>query len=268
MTSEYVLEMRGVSKSFGFVQAVKDVDLELRRGEILGLVGDNGAGKSTLMKILTGLYVPDEGEIRVEGQKVSFRSPKDVRPHGIEMVYQDLALFDNLDVAANVYIGRELKRTILGIPFLDHKGMHAEVRKVLDRLKIGIRSPDLSVGGLSGGQRQCTALARALSFDAKVLIMDEPSAALGVHEVSTMLKLVEGLKARGVSIIMISHRIPDILTIGDRIMVMKGGRRVGILEVALCTLDDCVDLIVRGDAPKGGNGGNSLKSVDVGGAAH
>jgi simple sugar transport system ATP-binding protein len=257
VTGEYVVEMRGISKSFGQVQAVKDVNLELRRGEILGLVGDNGAGKSTLMKILTGLYAPDEGEIWVEGKRATLRSPQDARPYGIEMIYQDLALFDNLDVAANVYIGRELKRPILGIPFLDHRGMHTEVRKVLQRLRIGIDSPDLLVGGLSGGQRQCTALARALSFEAKVLIMDEPTAALGVHEVSTLLKLVEGLKAHGVSIIMISHRLPDILAVGDRVMVMKGGRRVGILEVAVCTLDDCVELIVRGDAPRGGNGRNS-----------
>ena len=264
MATENVLEMRGISKSFGHVEAVKDVDLELRRGEILGLVGDNGAGKSTLMKVLSGLYAPDEGEIWVEGQQVTLRSPQDARPYGIEMIYQELALFDNLDVAANVFIGRELKRSVLGVPFLDHKGMHAEVRKVLDRLRINIDATDLMVGGLSGGQRQCTALARALSFDAKIMVMDEPTAALGVKEVGTLLDLIQELKEHGVSIIMISHRIPDILTVGDRVMVMKGGRRVGVLEVAQCTLDDCVELIVRGDALRGANGNNSSETATEG----
>ena len=264
MATENILEMRGISKSFGHVEAVKDVDLELRRGEILGLVGDNGAGKSTLMKVLSGLHVPDKGEIWVEGQQVTMRSPQDARPHGIEMIYQDLALFDNLDVSANVFIGRELKRSILGLPFLDHKRMHREVRKALDRLRIGIDATDLMVGGLSGGQRQCTAVARALSFDAKILVMDEPTAALGVKEVNTLLGIVRGLKAHGVSMIMISHRIPDILSVGDRVMVMKGGRRVGVLDVAQCTLDDCVELIVRGDAPRGTNGSDSLRMADAG----
>lgn len=246
MANEYSVEMKGISKSFGRVQAVIDVDLELRRGEILGLVGDNGAGKSTLMKLLSGMCLPDQGEIWIHGKKAAIQSPLDARSYGIEMIYQDLALFENLDITSNVFIGRELRRSILGLPFLDKRRMRVEVERILDRLNIGIESTELLVGGLSGGQRQCVAIGRALSFEASVMIMDEPSAALGVKESSTVLKIIESLRDHGISVIMISHRIPDILAIGDRVMIMKGGRRVGVLDVAHCTLDDCVDLIVRG----------------------
>lgn len=262
MTSEYILEMRSISKSFGQVQAVKEVDLELRRGEILGLVGDNAAGKSTLMKVLSGLHMPDEGEIWIDGERATIRSPLDARSYGIEMIYQDLALFENLDITANVFIGREHGRSILGIPVLDKKRMRSAVGSVLGRLKVDIESPDLLVEGLSGGQRQCVAVARALSFESRVLIMDEPTASLGVREVNTVLGIVEGLKDHGVSIIMISHRIPDILAVGDRVLVLKEGRRVGLLEVSECTLDDCVDLIVRGYAGRDDKGGETLNLSD------
>lgn len=251
MTDQYVVEMVDISKSFGGVVALDGVDLQLQRGEILGIVGDNGAGKSTLMKILSSLHLPDKGKIHIDGQLVAFAAPQDARASGVEMIYQDLALFDNLDITANVYIGRELSRSILGIPFLDKRRMHAEAQQLFERLNIGIESTEQLVSGLSGGQRQSVAVGRALSFNCKVLIMDEPTAALGVKEVKTLLKIIAGLRDQGMSIIIISHRIPDLMAIGDRVMVMKGGRRVGMLKVADCTVDDCVDLIVRGDARSG-----------------
>ncbi|MFQ5857653.1 MAG: ATP-binding cassette domain-containing protein [Anaerolineae bacterium] len=247
--------MRGISKRFGSVQALNDVDLELRRGEILGLVGDNAAGKSTLMKCLSGAVIPDEGEIFVEGQRAMIRNPVDARARGIEIIYQDLALFNNLDVAANIFIGREQTRHLGGssflgeLSFLDKRKMSDAAAELLGRLKINIASPKLPVAEMSGGQRQMVACARAIAFQSKILIMDEPTAALGVKEANTLLRLIKELKDnQGLSIILITQRIPDVLAIGDRVMVLKAGERQGMLEVDQCTLDDVVELIIKGRA--------------------
>lgn len=222
-----VVEMRNIKKSFAAVQALRGVDLLLKHNEILGLVGDNAAGKSTLMKVLSGAYTPDEGEILIDGEKVNISDPMHARRLGIEMVYQDLALADNLDVAANVFLGRELTSTDLG-PFgvMNSHQMEQETIKLLDHLKINIPSVRSLVERLSGGQRQAVAIARATAFNSKVTIMDEPTAALSVAAISQVLDLVRELKAQGASIIIISHRLEDIYQVSDRLMVLRQGRKV------------------------------------------
>ncbi len=222
-----IVEMRNIKKTFAAVQALKGVDLVLQRGEVLGLVGDNAAGKSTLMKVLSGAYIPDEGEIIIEGENAHLTDPLHARRLGIEMVYQDLALANNLDVTANVFLGREAVSTQLG-PFsvMDSRRMEQEAQRLLDRLKIDIPSVRQLVERLSGGQRQAVAIARATAFDSKVIIMDEPTAALSVAAISKVLDLVRELKAQGASIIIISHRLEDIYSVSDRLMVMRQGRKV------------------------------------------
>lgn len=222
-----VVEMRNIKKNFGGVQALKGVDLVLHHNEVLGLVGDNAAGKSTLMKILSGAYTLDEGEIFIDGKKVNFTSSQDAHRQGIEMIYQDLALANNLDVAANVFMGREKMSFQLGsIGILDEHHMEKETERLLDRLKIDISSVRLKVESLSGGQRQAVAIARATAFDSKVTIMDEPTAALSVAAIKKVLDLVRELKAQGNSIIIISHRLEDIYQVSDRMIVLRQGRKV------------------------------------------
>jgi simple sugar transport system ATP-binding protein len=222
-----VVEMRNIQKSFAAVRALRGVNLELHKNEVLGLVGDNAAGKSTLMKILSGAYIPDEGEILIEGKKVDISDPLDARRLGIEMVYQDLSLVDHLDVAANVFLGREVESTPIGIfSFLDHRHMEKKAQQLLDHLKIDISSARLNVESLSGGQRQSVAIARATAFNAKVIIMDEPTAALSVSAISKVLDLVRELKVQGRSIILISHRLEDIYQVSDRMIVLRHGRKV------------------------------------------
>jgi ABC-type sugar transport system ATPase subunit len=222
-----VVEMRNIKKSFGAVQALKGVDLALRHNEVLGLVGDNAAGKSTLMKVLSGAYIPDRGEILIDGEEVSFSNPMDARRMGIEMVYQDYALSNNLDVSANVFMGREVPRIKLGpLSVLDYPYMEQETHSLLNRLKIDIASVRQKVERLSGGQRQAVAIARATAFDAKVIIMDEPTAALSVAAIDKVLELVRELKAQGSSIIIISHRLEDIYRVSDRMIVLRQGRKV------------------------------------------
>ena len=250
MESEYIVEMKGISKRFGGIHALKGVDLELRRGEIMGIVGDNGAGKSTLMKILSGAYLADEGEIYVDGQKAHIQNPQDAFNLGIGMIYQDLALFNNLDVARNIFVGRECARGPVGL-LLDKKSMYQRAEALIKELRVDIQSPRLSVARMSGGQRQMVACARAIAFDSKILIMDEPTAALGVTEASKLLGLIRSLRDRGLSILLITQRIPDILAIADRVFVLKGGQRQGVLEVSQVTLDDVVTLIVRGKERNG-----------------
>jgi len=222
-----VVEMRGIKKSFGAVQALRGVDLALKHNEVLGLMGDNAAGKSTLMKVLSGAYIPDEGEILIEGKLVHLSDPLGARRLGIEMVYQDLALANNLDVTSNVFLGREEVSTQLGpLGILDSRKMEHESKRLLDRLKIDIPSVRLLVERLSGGQRQAVAIARATAFNSKVIIMDEPTAALSVAAISKVLDLVRELKAQGASIIIISHRLEDIYAVSDRLIVMRHGRKV------------------------------------------
>jgi len=222
-----IVEMRNIKKSFGGVQALRGVDLVLHHNEVLGLVGDNAAGKSTLMKILSGAYIPDEGEILIEGKKAHIINSWDAHQQGIEMVYQDLALANNLDVVANVFMGREAVSVKLGpISVMDEHHMEQETKRLLDRLKIGISSVRSKVERLSGGQRQAVAIARATAFNTKVTIMDEPTAALSVAAISKVLDLVRELKAQGCSIIIISHRLEDIYQVSDRMMVLRHGRKV------------------------------------------
>lgn len=222
-----VIEMRHIVKSFGAVHALRGVDLILKHNEVLGLVGDNAAGKSTLMKVLSGAYAPDEGGIFIDGQKATYSSPMEARHQGIEMVYQDFALANNLDVAANVFLGREAIRTHIGpISIMDKQYMEVESKALLNRLKIDISSVRQKVERLSGGQRQAVAIARATAFNAKVIIMDEPTAALSVAAIGKVLDLVRQLKEQGASIIIISHRLEDIYQVSDRLIVMRQGRKV------------------------------------------
>jgi ABC-type sugar transport system ATPase subunit len=247
MEAENIVEMRGISMSFGGVQALSGVDLELRAGEIMGLVGDNGAGKSTLMKVLAGAHLPDEGEIYVDGKRADIKTPQDAFRLGIGMIYQDLALFNNLDVARNIYVGRDLTRGPFRL-FLDKRRMYENAQKLIRDLRVDIQSPRMNVARMSGGQRQMVACARAIAFESKILILDEPTAALGVTEANKLLALIRHLKGMGISILLITQRIPDILSIADRVFVLKGGRRQAILDVGEVTLDDVVTLIVKGRA--------------------
>lgn len=219
-----VIESRGISKHFGHVNALVGVDLELAHGEVLGVVGDNGAGKSTLMKILAGVHPPSSGELAVEGEPVHFRDPGDARRMGIEMVYQDLALAGNMRIDENIFLGREQTRRFGPITLVDHKANQARAMEHLDNLRIRVKSVGQRVEELSGGQRQAVAVARATAFDAKVVIMDEPTAALAVKEVAKVLDLIKGLRDKGIGVILISHRLDDIFYVCDRVMALYHGR--------------------------------------------
>lgn len=248
-----LVRMEGIVKRFGAVEALKGVDLDLHRGEVLGLVGDNAAGKSTLMKVLTGVHQPDAGRVLFDGRPVHFRDPHDSRALGIEMIYQDLALVPSLDVVANVFLGRETVQPLLGglIRRLDERAMEAATWDVIRRLKINMDSVRKSVSLFSGGQQQAVAIGRAVSFNARVIIMDEPTASLAVREVGKVLELVRELRSRRVSVILISHRLQDIFAVADRVMVLYGGRGAGVVRVADTTMDEVVRLIV------GANGGTA-----------
>lgn len=237
-----LVEMRRISKRFGAVQALRDVDLTLFPGEVLGLVGDNAAGKSTLMKILTGVYQADSGEILFDGRPVRFDGPAAARARGIEMVYQDFALCDNMDVAQNIWLGRWPRRG----PFVDRATMDRRAEAVLRRLRVEVSSVRAEVATLSGGRRQSVAIARALSFEPRVLILDEPTANLSPAATREVLEVVRGLRDQGVGIIFISHRLQEIFQIGDRITVLKQGRHVGTRPVAATTEDEVLEMIVAG----------------------
>jgi simple sugar transport system ATP-binding protein len=234
------VSLRGIVKTFGSHQALRSVDLDLYPGECLGLVGDNAAGKSTLTKIISGTYIPDGGTIAIEGEAVAFASPAEARGRAIEMVFQDLSLCDHIDVVGNLYLGREITRG----PFLDRPAMLAGARKMLDRLEIRIPRLTAKVEKLSGGQRQAIAIARAAAFDPKVLIMDEPTSALAVAEVEAVLSLINRLKARGVSVVLITHRLQDLFRVCDRIAVMYEGTKVAERRTSETDLQDLVQLIV------------------------
>lgn len=242
--SEPILEARGISKRFGGVLALDRVDFAVGPGEVVALAGDNGAGKSTLIKIISGVFPANGGELRYLGQPVSFANPHDARDRGIETIYQDLALADNLDVGANVFLGRELMTRRLGLPMIDRKRMRAEAAKTLDQLDIGLDRLDRPVRALSGGQRQCVAIGRALHWKARVLIMDEPTAALGVPEQRKVLQVIQSLKASGVGIIFISHNLHDIFAVADRIVVLRRGVNSGVRQTNQTNPDEVVRLMI------------------------
>src|SRR5579864_1547971 len=241
--SNPIVEMRGICKRFGPVQALIDVNLRLMSGEVLGLVGDNSAGKSTLMKILTGAYLRDAGEIFVEGEPVRFKSPHESRDRGIEMIYQDFALCGNLDVSQNIFLGRWPLR--MGL-FVDRARMHREARTILTRLKVDVNSVYQKVESLSGGRQQSVAIARAISFAPKVVIFDEPTANLSVTATKRVLETMTELKRQGVAQIIISHRLTDIFEVGDRIMVLKRGENVGERRIDETSEEEVLELIVQG----------------------
>jgi D-xylose transport system ATP-binding protein len=247
---EPIIEIRGIKKSFGAVAALKGVDLTFHPGEVFAVVGDNGAGKSTLIKVLSGVHMIDEGTIHIDGHPVSIKSPKDAKRFGIETVYQDLALCDNLDIPANVFLGREITKTI--IPCLpkvfDRKAMLRRTQTLMQDLRIGnLESLTSQVHNLSGGQRQSIAIAKSVCFDARVIIMDEPTAALGVTQTRQVLDLVRRLKERGNCVIYISHIMRDVFEIADKVAVMKSGQVVGVRKAAETDSDEVVFMMISGE---------------------
>ena len=243
-----LVEMRDISIAFGGVKAVDDASIDLYPGEVVGLLGHNGAGKSTLIKVLSGAYKRDAGDIFVAGERAEIGNPRDAKRFGIETIYQTLALADNVDAAANLYLGREL-RTPWGT--LDDIAMEAECRKVMGRLNPNFRRFKDPVKSLSGGQRQSVAIARAIHFNARILIMDEPTAALGPQETAQVGELIKQLKGEGIGIFLISHDIHDVFDLADRLTVMKNGRVVGSAEVRNVTKDEVLGMIILGKCPPG-----------------
>lgn len=233
-----VLELEGVSKHYGAIQALNDVSLRLEAGEVVGLVGDNGAGKSTLVKIIAGNFHPSHGQIRIDGRDTSLQSPADARAKGIEIVYQDLALADNLTAAANIYLGREITKG--GI--LDYGAMYKRAGELFAELKSETRPRDL-VRRMSGGQRQAVAIARTRLSDPKIVLMDEPTAAISVRQVAEVLNLIRRLKDQGIAVVLISHRIPDVFAVCDRLIVLRRGNKVADKRVADSSPQEVTGLI-------------------------
>lgn len=255
-----VLEGRRLSKSYGHVRAMVDADFELMPGEILAVIGDNGAGKSTLVKTLSGAVVPDSGELLLDGRPVSFRSPIEARAQGIETVYQDLAVAPALDIASNLFLGREVRRSgPLGglLRMVDARSMREEAQHQLDSL--GVRIPDVRqpVESLSGGQRQSVAVARAAAFGTKLVIMDEPTAALGVRESGMVLDLIRRISARGLPVVLISHNMPHVFDIADRIHIHRLGRRIAVISPQTHTMSDAVAIMT-----------GAVEPDEVGGRSH
>jgi simple sugar transport system ATP-binding protein len=237
-----VLSLRGISKHFGAIQALQGIDLDLGRGEVLGLMGDNGAGKSTLVKIIAGSFAPSAGEMLLDGEPVRFARPIDAREKGIESVHQDLALCDNLPAAMNVFLGRELTRRIGPFRFLDRGAMYARAGELFAELKSETRPRDL-VKQMSGGQRQAVAIARTRLSDPKMVLMDEPTAAISVRQVAEVLDLIGRLKAAGHAVILISHRMPDVFSTSDRVAVLRRGAKVADKPIAESSPEEVTGLI-------------------------
>jgi simple sugar transport system ATP-binding protein len=241
-----LVELKSVSKYFGSVIALKDVSFDVRPGEVHCLLGDNGAGKSTLIKVLAGAHVPDEGEILVAGTPTRFTSPKDTLDKGIATVYQDLALVPLMSVARNFFLGREPLRKTGPLKQFDVEFANRTAYQQLSDMGIQLRDPEQPVGTLSGGERQCLAIARAIYFGAKVLILDEPTSALGVHQASVVLKLIVQSKARGIGVIFISHNVHHAYVVGDRFTLLKRGRNVGTYAKNEITRDQLLNLMAGG----------------------
>ena len=247
-----LVEMRDVSIAFGGIKAVDHASIDLHPGEVVGLLGHNGAGKSTLIKVLSGAYKRDAGDILINGEDAHITNPRDAKKYGIETIYQTLALADNVDAAANLFLGREL-RTRWGT--LDDVAMEAQARSVMGRLNPNFRRFKDPVKSLSGGQRQSVAIARAIHFNARILIMDEPTAALGPQETKQVGDLIIQLKAEGIGIFLISHDIHDVFDLADRVAVMKNGRVVGTGPVTAMTKDEVLGMIILGKCPPGATPG-------------
>ena len=249
-----VLEARHIQRNFGAVVALADASLTLYRGEVLGLVGDNGAGKSTLLKILSGVLVPTGGEIFIEGREVKLRRAQDALEAGIETVYQDLALVDTMSAYQNVYLGREARaRNPVArlLDLVDDREMRRRSREVLDALKVKVPSINVSVKGMSGGQRQCLAIARALLWGRRIVILDEPTAALGVRESGQVLDVIRDLRRHGVSVIIVTHNMQQLVEVADRVTVMRLGRSIATRAIKDTHISEIVSLItgaVRGDS--------------------
>ena len=236
------LRLSGISKGFGAIQALENVSLEIAPGEVLGLVGANGAGKSTLVKIIAGNFAPSQGEIRIDGQPAAFHKPRDAQRAGIEVVYQDLALCDNLTAASNVFLGREALRRIGPVRVVDYPAMNRRSAELFRQLKSETRPRDL-VRKMSGGQRQAVAIARTLLSEPKLVLMDEPTAAISVRQVAEVLELIRRLSDQGISIVLISHRMPDVFAVADRIAVLRRGRLVADKPVARSSPEEVTGLI-------------------------
>jgi simple sugar transport system ATP-binding protein len=237
-----LLDVRSISKSFGAIQALQDVSFSVDAGEVVGLMGDNGAGKSTMVKLIAGNFPPSEGEIAVDGKLCHFHRPIEARAEGIEVVYQDLALADNLTAAQNVFLGREVKKGYWPLRILDKKAMIKRAGELFAELKSETRPRDL-VRKMSGGQRQAVAIARTRLSNAKLILMDEPTAAISVRQVAEVLELIRRLKNRGVSIMLISHRMPDVFAVSDRIIVLRRGSKVADKETAKTSPEEITGLI-------------------------
>jgi ABC-type sugar transport system ATPase subunit len=239
-----LLELQDVRKSFGSVEALRGVTFSVEAGTAVALVGDNGAGKSTLMKIITGVYRPDAGTIRFDGQPLNGLDPGEIRRRGIEMIYQDLALAKMQDVASNIFLGREPTRSVFGVPIIDRARIERESLEMIRRLGARVPSVKLPVGVLSGGQQQSVAIARALTFDPKLVIMDEPTAALAVREIEHVLELIRTLKSHGIAVILISHRLTDVFAVCDRIVALRQGQVIADELTAKTTMNAVVSHIV------------------------
>ena len=247
-TQQPILQIAGLTKRFGGLTAVDSVSLAVHPGEVVGLLGDNGAGKSTLIKMISGVYAPDDGTIEVDGREVRFATPQDARSQGIETIYQDLALCENLDAGANIFLGREPLRQRGPVRVIDRAFMERESRQVLDQLDIRIPDMRNPIRLMSGGQRQAVAIARAVYWKARLMIMDEPTAALGVPEQRKVLSLVQTLRERGVPVILISHNMHDVFAVADRVIVMRRGRKAGERAISATSGDELVGLMVGSEA--------------------
>lgn len=258
-STKKVIEMNDCSISFGGIHAVDHASLDLHQGEVVALLGHNGAGKSTFIKLLSGAYKRDSGTIRVRGEEATINNPRDAKAYGIETIYQTLALADNVDTAANLFLGREL-RTVWGT--LDDIAMEAKAREVMGRLNPRFERFKEPVMALSGGQRQSVAIARAILFNAQILIMDEPTAALGPQETAQVGELIKQLKTQGISIFLISHDIEDVFELADRVAVMKNGQMVGSAPVNAVTKDEVLGMIILGKCPPGATPGPGAMQED------
>jgi simple sugar transport system ATP-binding protein len=242
-----LLEVSGLSKHFGAVRALHEVSMKVHPGEVVALAGDNGAGKTTLIKAISGVYRPTSGDIRLKGEAVSFSTPQEARDKGIETIYQDLALADNLTIGGNIFLGREPMRRAFGfLPVLDRRKMAEAARQTMAMLDFHVSRLEAPVSNFSGGQRQAVAIGRAVYWNAQILIMDEPTAALGVPEQRKVLSLIQQLKAQGRGVIFISHNLQDIFAVSDRIIVLRRGVKAGERKISETTHDEVVKLMVGG----------------------